>query len=315
VGRVVEAAYAKVNLALDVGALRSDGYHSIHSVMQSLALRDELILEERAAGISVTCLAGDPLRQGALDAIVSQGGCMPPSDQRNIAWQAAEMLMKETGERRGLHITIRKAVPLAAGLGGGSADAAAVLRGLNRLWNLGLSVNELMKIGARVGADVPFCVAGGTAEVKGIGEKVNILPSIPPWPIVLVKPPVGVSTAMCYSDYDRLPQPIRVDVDMMVRALALGDLSKVALSLGNSLEVVTFKQLPFLAELKSMLVASGCLGVSMSGSGPTLFGLVRDVNHGHEVLQRLKARLMQEAYGKIPKVYLTMLKPHGEPLP
>ena len=307
-GWLVEAAPAKINLALEVGGLRPDGYHDIHSVMQSLDLRDTIILEDRPAGVSLTCLTGDPLDQGALAYMGSDPGYMPPSDCRNIAWQAAELLMEATGIKRGLHIVLRKVIPVSAGLGGGSADAAAVLRGLNQAWNLGLTMEELVTIGARVGADVPFCLLGGTVEVKGIGEHVVPLPAAPSWPVILVNPPVGVSTAVCYSEYDRLLQPVSVDVDAMVAALAAEDLQQVATHLGNSLETVTFTQLPSLARVKATLAECGCIGVMMSGSGPTFFGLVNDVDHGDKVFAKLKAVLKQEPLDEMPNVYLTRFR-------
>lgn len=304
-GRIVENAHAKINLTLDVGPVRPDGYHEIHTVMQSLELRDVVVLEERPAGISLDCLPGDPLRQGARCFVESESHLLPPSDERNLAWKAAKLLMEAVGIGRGVHILIHKAIPLAAGLAGGSADAAAVLRGLNRLWNLGMSREELALVGVKVGADVPFCLLEGTAEAKGIGEKLTSVPSPPPWSVLLLKLPVSVSTAACYKAYDELPSPIRVDAVEMLEALADEDLNQVAKCLGNSLEAVTMQQVPELVSWRKVMEGAGSLGVLMSGSGPALFGLVRDECQGDEVFERLATAVKQERQGLLPNLYLT----------
>lgn len=306
-GRLIETAHAKINLALDVGQVRPDGYHEIHSVMQSLELGDIVILEDRPAGISLDCSLGDPVKQGVLRFEGSDVESLPPSDCHNLAWQAAEHLMDATGVRRGLHITIRKAIPVSAGLAGGSADAAAVLRGLNRLWSLGLTITELVDIGEKIGADIPFCLVEGTAEVSGIGEKVKAAEAPPPWPIILLKPPVSVSTAACYAAYDRLPQGVKVDVDYLLTALAEKDIYKVAKGLGNSLEIVTLQRFPDLVRWKEIMKTAGCLGVLMSGSGPTLFGLVRDLEEGSVVFMKLIDSIKQEQQGPLPNLYFTRL--------
>ncbi|NLY51350.1 MAG: 4-(cytidine 5'-diphospho)-2-C-methyl-D-erythritol kinase [Firmicutes bacterium] len=304
-GQIVESAHAKINLALDVGPVRPDGYHGIHTVMQSLELRDIVVLEERPAGISLDCMPGDPLRQGARCSLEFDRDPLPPSNARNLAWRAAELLREAAGIRRGVHITIRKAIPLAAGLAGGSADAAAVLRGLNRLWNLGMSREELALVGVKVGADVPFCLLEGTAEATGIGEKLKPVPSPPAWTVLLLKLPVSVSTAACYKAYDELQNPPRVDAGRMLEALASQDLTEVAKCLGNSLEAVTLKQVPELILWREAMEEAGCLGVLMSGSGPTLFGLVRNEEHGHDVFERLVNTVKQERQGLLPNLYLT----------
>ena len=304
-GRLTVAAPAKINLALEVGGLRPDGYHDIHSVMQSLDLRDTVILEDRPAGVSLNCVSVDPLEQGALAHMGSLRGHMPPSDCRNIVWQAAKLLMEATGTERGLHITLRKAIPLSAGLGGGSSDAAAVLRGLNELWQLGLSMEELMDVGGEIGADVPFCVMGGSAKVRGIGEIVTPLPTTPPWFVILINPPMGVSTAACYREYDNLAQPISVNVDGVMEALTAGDMRQISKCLGNSLEAVTFKQLPLVATLKDVLLECGCIGALMTGSGPTVFGLANSQEHARGIMLKLDSALRQELSGEMPNVYLT----------
>jgi 4-diphosphocytidyl-2-C-methyl-D-erythritol kinase len=304
-GPIVESAHAKINLALDVGPVRPDGYHEIHTAMQSLELQDVVLLEERPQGISLNCLRGNPLSQGAQSCLELYTAPLPPSDDSNLAWQAAALLMETAGVRRGVHIVIRKAIPSAAGLGGGSADAAAVLRGLNRLWNLGMDFRELAAVGVKVGADVPFCLLEGTAEAAGIGERLKPVASPPPWPVLLLKLPAAVSTAACYEAYDGLQDPPRVDTAGMLEALANQDLAQVAERLGNSLEAVTMQQVPELAFWQEAMEAAGCLGVLMSGSGPTLFGLARDEGHGRDVFERLTDAVRQEQQGQLPNLYLT----------
>lgn len=306
----IEPAHAKINLVLDVGKRRADGYHDIHSIMQSLALRDTLVLQDRPAGITVSCVSSDPLSQGA-EAFVGHTDCEHyisiPKDNRNLAWQAAYHLIKAVGIKRGLYIHINKAIPVAAGLAGGSTDAAAVLRGLNGLWRLGLSPAELAQIGVKVGADVPFCLREGTAEVRGRGEEVHPLTPPPAWPVILLKPPVSVSTAMCYSDYDKLPHPVRINVENLQQALINSNFTGVAESLGNSLEAVTLRRFPQVARWKNYLMEAGCNGVLMSGSGPTLFGLVANATKAREVFQVVARRVRQEPPRQMPNVYLTRL--------
>ncbi len=306
-GRLVETAHAKINLALDVGAVRPDGYHEIHSVMQSLLLGDVVVLEDRPAGVSLECLAAAPVHQGAMRFIGSDEESMPPFDQRNLAWRAAEQLMEDTGICRGLHITIHKGIPLSAGLGGGSADAAAVLRGLNRLWGLGLSLEELAAIGAKLGADIPFCLYGGTAEAKGIGEIIRSVQPLPPWPVILLKPPISISTAACYREYDGLSRAVRIDVTSMLSAVVEQNLDRLVACLGNSLEAVVLPRFAEMAYYRTLMEKRGCLGVLMSGSGPTLFGLVRDLEHGCDIFARLAQDLRQEQQGPLPNLYLTRL--------
>ncbi|NLK08564.1 MAG: 4-(cytidine 5'-diphospho)-2-C-methyl-D-erythritol kinase [Firmicutes bacterium] len=298
-------APAKINLALEVQGQRPDGYHDIHSIMQSVRLHDVLVLENRPIGLSVDCIPGNPVEQGAELYTGPETLVMPPSDKHNIVWKAAQLLMEATGISQGLHITIKKAVPLAAGLGGGSSDAAAVLRGLNEFWELGLSLDELIQIGRQVGADVPYCIVGGCAEVRGIGEVVAPLPPPSRWSVILINPPAAVSTASCYRAYDKLPYPVFVDVDRLKRALIDQDISETAESLGNSLEAVTLQKLPEVARLKQLLLDFGVLGALMSGSGPTLFGLARTKEHAEVVFSKLECKLKQEQQREMTKVYLT----------
>ncbi|MBQ9414472.1 MAG: 4-(cytidine 5'-diphospho)-2-C-methyl-D-erythritol kinase [Clostridia bacterium] len=245
-------APAKINLTLYVEGKRADGYHELTSVFQTVTLADTVILEQ-ADHIKLSC--SDP----AL-----------PTDERNTAHRAAAAFFAATGIQGGATIHIEKRIPQQAGLGGGSADAAGVLVGLNALYDAGLSTADLCRIGASVGADVPFCVAGGTAMVTGIGEILRPLPPMPDCAIAIVKPPIGVSTKEAYQAVDALPKS-PADRDAMCRALQNGDLIAIARLLDNDFERALC--LPEVERAKDQLRSFSPLGVSMSGSGSAVFAL------------------------------------------
>lgn len=251
-------AHAKINLLLDVAGIRPDGYHELTTVMQTLSLCDDVLLEP-APRISLA-VEGAGLTAGP----------------ENLAWRAAELLRQRTGFRGGAGIRLIKKIPLAAGLAGGSADAAAVLLGLNKMWQLDLEMHELSLLGAELGSDVPFCLWGGTALCQGRGELVTPLPALPPAGVLLVKPALGVSTADVYRHYDALPEPGHQDSRPMLTAVKDENLFAVAKNLGNSLEQVTLTQHPEIGLIKDEIAAAGAAGVLMSGSGPTVFGLFAD---------------------------------------
>lgn len=259
------AAFAKINLGLAVLGCRADGYHEVDMVMQAVSLGDVLTLEP-AENISVEVSRPDL-----------------PGGPDNLAYRAAALLQKVTGQRRGVRIYIEKNIPLAAGLAGGSADAAAVLRGLNRLWNLGLSVRELMELGAALGSDVPFCLLGGTARARGRGEVVEPLPSLAGRGVVLVKPAFGVSTPRVYRLHDQLPPRPPGELGPLLAALERGDWAGLCAALVNDLERATLTLHPELAAIKQALREAGALGVLMSGSGPTVFGLCADEQAARQV--------------------------------
>ncbi|MDI6631654.1 MAG: 4-(cytidine 5'-diphospho)-2-C-methyl-D-erythritol kinase [Bacillota bacterium] len=253
-------ARAKVNLCLDVFDLRPDGYHEVASVMQSLALHDVLALEAVPEGISLQ-VTGEAVTAG----------------EENLVLRAARHLAAATGCRRGAAVTLHKNVPVAAGLGGGSADAAAVLVGLNSLWRLECEPGFLAKIGAVLGADVPFCLAGGTALATGRGEKLTRLPPLPELGVLLLKPPYGLSTAAVYRAFDSARPNHRPVAWRMAEALAGGDWREALQWCSNALEAVAFREHPELAVLKQELQEAGALCALMSGSGPTVFGIFATV--------------------------------------
>jgi len=267
-------AHAKINLTLDILYKRPDGYHELETVMQSIELHDILELTRTGGEITFSADSNDV-----------------PTGPRNLAWQAAALLKAETGCRFGVRIKLKKFIPIAAGLGGGSADAAAVLAGLNRIWELDLSKKELAFIGGKIGSDVPFCIYGGAALARGRGELVTPLKQAPVLSLVLVKPPFGLSTAEVYRKFSeggcRAGAFKRVDTEGMVRAVELRDGFSVALFLANALEPVVVEMKPEIAVIKEKLLYAGALGALMSGSGPTVFG----VFESYEQAQRAAAKL------------------------
>jgi len=256
--KIYEKAPAKINLVLDALRKREDGFHEVEMIMTMVDLADRLEMEP---------LARDQI------IISSQVGYIP-LDEKNLAFQAAQLIKERYQVKQGVYIHLDKKIPVAAGLAGGSSDAAATLRGLNRLWNLNISEQELCELGAELGSDVPFCVTGGTALATGRGERLQPI-SVPPqcW-VVLAKPPINVSTADVYGRFrvnkvDRHPS-----VHDMMSALDRGSFTDMCHSLGNVLESVTLQLYPEVKQLKDSMIRLGADGVLMSGSGPTVFGLV-----------------------------------------
>ncbi|SFB60862.1 4-diphosphocytidyl-2-C-methyl-D-erythritol kinase [Cohnella sp. OV330] len=256
--KIYEKAPAKINLVLDVLRKREDGYHEVEMVMTMVDLADRLALEE---------LQRDQI------VLASQAGFIP-LDEKNLAFQAAKLLKQRYGVKKGVYIYLDKQIPVAAGLAGGSSDAAAALRGLNRLWDLNLGVPELEALGAELGSDVPFCVRGGTALATGRGERLESLDSPPQCWVVLAKPPINVSTADVYGRFRVNEVGTHPSVPDMLEALREGSFERMCGALGNVLEKVTLSHYPEVRQIKEVMTRLGADGVLMSGSGPTVFGLV-----------------------------------------
>lgn len=250
-------APAKINLTLDVLYKRPDNYHEVEMIMTTIDLSDRIGLETRKDGFI---------------SIQSTNGFIP-DDNRNLAYQAAQLLKDTYGIEEGVTITIEKEIPIAAGLAGGSSDAAATLRGLNELWQLNLSLDTLAELGAKIGSDVSFCIFGGTALASGRGEKIEKLPSPPTCWVVLAKPKIGVSTAQVYGGL-KLEDIEHPNTKQMIHAIELEDYDLMCQSLGNVLETVTFQLHPEVVMIKEQMKRFGADAVLMSGSGPTVFGLV-----------------------------------------
>ncbi len=264
-------APAKINLSLDVLKKRDDGYHEVEMIMTMVDLADRIDLSMR--------------NDGRISVDVSEG--FVPSDERNFAYQAAALLKKRFNVGHGVHIYITKRIPVAAGLAGGSSDAAATLKGLNELWKLGLTIDELAELGAEIGSDVSFCVYGGTALATGRGERIETLPDPPPMWVVLAKPPIGVSTKDVYGGLN-IKTARHAKTAQMIDALHRQDSEAVFSLLHNTLEDVTLKIHPEVGHIKEQMKRFGANAVLMSGSGPTVFGLVEKESRVNRIYNGLR---------------------------
>lgn len=280
-------ALAKINLGLDVTGLRADGYHLVRMIMQTIDLYDWVtIRKSRGKGIHVfTNLS------------------FLPTDEHNIAYQAAQLLKQEFPAIGGVELRIHKCIPVAAGMAGGSTDAAAVLHGMNKLYGLGLTLEQLMEYGLKLGADVPFCLMEGTALAEGIGEKLTRLKPMPECSILIAKPPVSVSTKRVYQELDSLEEPPHPPIDMQIQDLEQKNLKALASHMGNVLEYVTVPMHPEITRIRQMMEEQGALAAMMSGSGPTVFGIYENED------QAYRAKELIRESGIARQVYVT--KPHN----
>ncbi|MFC4777178.1 4-(cytidine 5'-diphospho)-2-C-methyl-D-erythritol kinase [Paenibacillus sp. GCM10023252] len=256
--KIYEKAPAKINLLLDVMRKRQDGFHEVEMIMTMVDLADRLEMEELPRDTII---------------ISSQAGYIP-LDEKNLAFQAAKLIKDRYDVRKGVYIHLDKKIPVAAGLAGGSSDAAATLRGLNRLWQLNIPEQELCELGAELGSDVPFCVTGGTALATGRGEKLERIDNPPQCWVVLAKPPINVSTADVYGRLRANELKKHPSVPNMLEAIKAGSFGDICSEMGNVLETVTLDLYPEVLQLKESMQRLGADGVLMSGSGPTVFGLV-----------------------------------------
>lgn len=269
--KILEKAPAKINLSLDVLGRRSDGYHEVRMVMASIDLADRIECSE---------LPDDRI-------VLHSSVPYVPEDERNFAFQAARLVKQKFGIRRGLQLIIRKRIPVAAGLAGGSSDAAAAIRAVDRLWHLGMSYDAMLDLARQIGSDVAFCIKGGTALASGRGEKVSPLPPLPPCWVVLVKPAVSVATGQIYKEWDNRPA-VHPDVDAMVRAIENQDFDAICSLLGNTLEPVTMEKVEEIAKIKAHMRQIGAEGILMSGSGPTVFALTRHESRMQRLFNGMK---------------------------
>jgi len=256
--KIWEKAPAKINLTLDVVGKRNDGYHEVEMIMTMVDLADRISFLE---------IEGNRI-------VLESNSGIVPNDERNLVYKAAQLIKNKYQIERGVHIYLEKNIPVAAGLAGGSSDAAATLRGLNRLWQLQLTESELMRLAEEIGSDVPFCVIGGTALATGRGETIQRIPSPPAGWAILAKLPIGVSTSDVYSALKWDEIKVHPQTEQMLQALEQQNFNKMTSLLVNVLEEVTFKLYPEVKQLKDQLLQFGAEGVLMSGSGPTVFALV-----------------------------------------
>ena len=281
-------AYGKINLGLDVLRRREDGYHDVRMIMQTVGIFDRVdLIWKEEPGIQV-----------------ETNLYYLPTNENNLVYKAAKLLMDEFQVQEGLLIRLRKFIPVAAGMAGGSSDAAAVLFGVNKMFRLGLTTEELMERGVKIGADVPYCILRGTALSEGIGEVLTSLPPVPQCQVLVAKPGINVSTKFVYENLhanDLRPEQ-HPDIDGMIRAIKAQDLQGIADKLGNVLETVTVKEYPVIQEIKDKMLEFGAIGSLMSGSGPTVFGLFTNPRAAQEAYEELR---YGESSGLAKQVYLT----------
>lgn len=283
--RIQLKALAKINLGLDVLRRREDGYHEVKMIMQTISLHDDLEIR----------------RIKTPEIQVKTNLYYLPTNENNLVYKAAKLLMDEFGIKEGVAIQLKKRIPVAAGMAGGSTDGAAVLWGMNQMYGLGLSRQELMERGVKMGADVPYCVQRGTALAEGIGERLSVLPSMPKCTILIAKPGISVSTKFVYENLhanDLKPEQ-HPDVDRMIEAMKEKNLDLLCERMGNVLETVTIPAYPVIQEIKEHMMACGAAGAMMSGSGPTVFGIFHSPVQAKAAMKDLKVN------GLAKQLYLT----------
>lgn len=283
-------AMAKINLGLDVVRRREDGYHEVKMIMQNVRLYDDIVIVKKSApGISI---------ETNLKFI--------PVNEDNLIYKAAKLLMDEFDVKEGVSISLHKRIPVAAGMAGGSTDAAATMVGINRMFNLGLSKKQLMERGVKIGADVPYCIMRGTALSEGIGEILTELPKPPKCKVLIAKPGISVSTKFVYTHLVLNENTVHPDIDSMIESIKENDIYGVASKLGNVLETVTIPEYPIIQDIKNKMVEMGALNSLMSGSGPTVFGLFDD----EEAAKRCYKEIKESGIAK--QVFLTDFYNPGE---
>ena len=266
---------AKINLSLDILGKRSDGYHEVSMIMQSIGLSDTLSLEKLPV-------------PGQVELELAGAAAGIEADESNLAWRAAALLLREGQVHGGVRMRLTKRIPIAAGLAGGSTDAAAALRGVNELYELGYDTGQLCEFGARLGMDIPFCLRGGTMLATGRGEMLRRLPDMHRTYVVLAKPPIGISTAWAYQHYDAEGAEHHPDNERLEQEIASGERKAIAGLLCNVLESVSIKKYGIISEYKQLMLQAGAMAAMMSGSGPTVFGLCPDEDTAGNVAELLR---------------------------
>lgn len=274
-------ALAKINIGLDVVKKREDGYHEVRMIMQTINLYDQIEIKKvRKPGIQV-----------------KTNLYYLPVNEKNLVYKAAKLLCDEFSIKQGVSIDLKKHIPVAAGMAGGSSDAASVLFGMNRMFNLELSKQDLMDRGVKIGADVPYCILRGTALAEGIGEELSVLPPMPKCYILIAKPGISVSTKFVYENLNLAETKNHPDIDKIIKEITMGDLKGVAENMGNILETVTIPAYPVIDEIKYKLIQNGALGAMMSGSGPTVFGIFNDLSLAKRAYHEMRhSKLAKQVY-------------------
>ena len=269
---ITRKAYAKINLGLDVVRRLPNGYHEVRMIMQNVGIYDVLIFEKAEAGITLQVDHQEL-----------------PADGSNLIWKAAKLLLDTAGIQGGVRITLEKHIPIAAGMAGGSTDAAAAFLGINELYEIGYDIEQLKALGVKIGADVPYCIQGGTALAEGIGEILSELPAPPACYLVIAKPDINVSTKFVYENLRANELTYHPDIDGMIDAIKNNDLHRLADKMGNVLATVTESEYPIVTDIKEKMVTMGALNAMMSGSGPTVFGLFDDKAKAKEAYNYFKS--------------------------
>lgn len=264
-------AYAKVNLGLDVVKRLPNGYHQVKMIMQTVGIYDELTFERTESGIVITTDSGEL-----------------PTDKNNLIYRAAELMQHKYGIKEGVRIHLQKNIPIAAGMAGGSTDAAATMKGMNMLFELGATSGELMEEAVRIGADVPYCIMGGTALAEGIGEKLTALSPVPKMFFLVAKPDISVSTKYVYEHLDAAGIVHHPDIDGMVEAIRAGSVPGILERMENVLEAVTIPAHPVIDMIKKRMLELGAEGSLMSGSGPTVFGVFIKKESAESAYEQMK---------------------------
>lgn len=274
-------ALAKINLGLDVVRRREDGYHEVRMIMQTIQLYDRLdIKRTQEPGIQI---------QTNLSFL--------PVNENNLIYKAAKLLMDEFSITDGVSVKLDKRIPVAAGMAGGSTDAAAMLIGVNRLFSLGLTKRQLMERGVQIGADVPYCIMRGTALAEGIGEALSPLPPMVKCPVLIAKPSISVSTKFVYQNLKLDDTTIHPDIDRLIDDIKAKNLHDIAAHMGNVLETVTIPNYPVIDEIKKHMLSNGAVGAMMSGSGPTVFGLFDDEDTAKKAYKAMRSsHLARQVY-------------------
>ena len=270
--KIVINAMAKINLGLDVLRRRENGYHDVKMIMQTVDIYDTLEFEKREDS----------------QIIIKVDAMELPTDENNLIYKATKLLFEKRDVKEGVEITLTKRIPIAAGMAGGSTDAAAALVGINRLFDLGFSMEELKEVGVKIGADVPYCIEGGTALSEGIGEILTKLPDAPDCFVVVAKPEISVSTKYVYENLHANELKYHPDIDGMVEAIRNQELAGVCKRMENVLETVTEKKYPVISQLKQMLLEAGAENSLMSGSGPTVFAIFKEEAKAKEALKKVE---------------------------
>ena len=277
---ITRKAYAKINLGLDVVRRLPNGYHEVRMIMQNVGIYDVLTFAKAEEGI-----------------LLQVDNQEVPADGNNLICKAAKLLLETAGIQGGVRITLEKNIPIAAGMAGGSTDAAAAFLGINELYEIGYDIEQLKALGVKIGADVPYCIQGGTALAEGIGEVLSELPAPPACHLLVAKPDINVSTKFVYENLRANELEYHPDIDGMIKALDLGDLKGITERLGNVLETVTVPAYPIIQEIKDVMLAAGAENALMSGSGPTVFGIFTNKDQAEAAAEAIRnAELAKQVF-------------------